>query len=111
MKLWFRHTVITNLQTHKSNDILLYYSIPENLGDPGNLQSGNNSSFFNVVPAGFLYDEGYGGEGETAVFWSSSLDESNTNLVWFRAISNFSPNVSRESIDLIWGFSVRFVKD
>lgn len=30
IKLWFRHTVITNLQTHKSNDILLYYSIPEN---------------------------------------------------------------------------------
>mgnify|MGYP006103327873 FL=1 len=87
------------------------WNTSENLGDPGNLQSGNNSSFFNVVPAGYLYNEGYGGEGETAVFWSSSLNETDTNLVWFRAVDNYSPNVSRGSIDLMWGFSVRFVKD
>ena len=83
-----------------------------NLGAPGNLQSGNNSSFFNIFPTGYISDSGaYAGEGETAIFWSSSLDESDTNLVWYRAVDNYSPNVTRSSIDLMWGFSVRFVKD
>ena len=83
----------------------------QNLGDPGNLQSGNNSSFFNAFPTGFITNVGeYGSEGETAIFWNSG-EESDTNLVWYRAMSNYSPNVTRGNLDKNWGCSVRFVKD
>ena len=83
-----------------------------NLGDPGNLQSGNNSSFFNIFPAGYITDSGaYAGEGETAIFWSSSEDETDINLAWYLTLNSHNSNVYTGSVVKNHGFSVRFVKD
>ena len=83
-----------------------------NLGDPGNLQSGNNSSFFNIFPTGYISDSGaYAGEGETAIFWSSSEDETDINLAWYLTLNSLNSNVYTGSVVKNHGFSVRFVKD
>lgn len=83
-----------------------------NLGDPGNLQSGNNSSFFNIFPTGYITDSGaYAGEGETAIFWSSSEDETDINLAWYLTLNSYNSNVYTGSVVKNHGFSVRFVKD
>ena len=44
------------------------------LGTPGNNQSTNNSSGFNAYPKGWRwgFDLGFEGEGDTAVFWSTT---------------------------------------
>ena len=74
-----------------------------NLGDPGNLQSGNNSSFFNIFPTGYISDSGaYAGEGETAIFWSSSEDETDINLAWYLTLNSLNSNV------YTWFFLVLF---
>ena len=83
-----------------------------NLGDPGNLQSGNNSSFFNIFPTGYISDSGaYAGEGETAIFWSSSEDETDINLAWYLTLNSLNSSVYTGSVVKNHGFSVRFVKD
>ena len=53
------------------------------LGTPGNNQSTNNSSGFNAYPKGWRYGfGGFGGEGDTAVFWSTT-DYSSSDAYFF----------------------------
>ena len=79
-------------------------------GAIGNDQSLNNSSGFNAFPEGSLSDSGsFHNEGASAVFWSST--ESNTNLAWFRKLSDSSSSLYRDDSSKRGGFSVRFVRD
>jgi uncharacterized protein (TIGR02145 family) len=78
-------------------------------GVPGNDQSLNNSSGFNVFPDGFFYNGESLAEGEAIVFWSST--ESDTDYAWFRSLSNNTNYLSRGNDNEQFGFSVRFVRD
>ena len=80
-------------------------------GVPGNDQSLNNDSEFNAVPEGYRYfNLGlFSNEGISAIFWSSS--ENNTNNVWHRSLVINNSLLYRTSNDKRFGFSVRFVRD
>ena len=81
-------------------------------GSPGNDQSLNNSSDFNVYPYGVLdifRSEKYVNEGMDAFIWSST--EYDTNQVW---TSNVPNNYSYRGIEYLnkkFGCSVRLIKD
>jgi uncharacterized protein (TIGR02145 family) len=81
-------------------------------GSPGNDQSLNNSSDFNVYPYGVLdifRSEKYVNEGMDAFIWSST--EYDTNQVW---TSNVPNNYSYRGIEYLnkkFGCSVRFVQN
>ena len=82
------------------------------LGTPGNNQSTNNSSGFNAYPKGWRYGfGGFGGEGDTAVFWSTT-DYSSSDAYFFD-IRNYREYVFTGG-DFYYkenGNSVRLVKD
>jgi len=81
-----------------------------NTGVPGNDQSLNNDSGFNVLPDGDRRFIGsYLDEGEAALFWSST--EVNTGNAWDRSLSHNHSFLSRSSNSKQGGFSVRFVRD
>tara|TARA_B110000459_G_scaffold197549_1_gene241160 strand:- start:127 stop:1509 length:1383 start_codon:yes stop_codon:yes gene_type:complete len=82
------------------------------IGNPGNDQSLNNSSGFNVFPEGNRFEDGwFSSEGNTAGSWSST--QTNTSYAWFRILYSFSSNLFRPNANLYkqFGFSVRFVRD
>ena len=79
-------------------------------GSPGNYQSANNDSGFNAFPEGGRSDNGsFGGEGDNAIFWSST--EFNTDYLWSRYLTNNSSGLSRYVDSKRVGLSVRFVRD
>ena len=79
-------------------------------GAIGNDQSTNNSSGFNAFPEGGRGSSGsFGGEGDSAVFWSST--ENNTNDAWDRDLVINNSLLYRTSSNKRNGFSVRFVRD
>ena len=79
-------------------------------GAPGNDQSLNNSSGFNVFPEGYRINIGsFGNEGYYAVFWSSA--ETNANSAWSRSLNYDYSNLDRNYYNKQNGFSVRFVRD
>jgi uncharacterized protein (TIGR02145 family) len=75
----------------------------------GNDQSTNNSSGFNAFPEGNRYSSGsFRSEGNLAVFWSSTEDDSNS--AWYRYLYISFSNLYRNSNFKRNGFSVRFVR-
>jgi uncharacterized protein (TIGR02145 family) len=86
------------------------WSSTTDIGAPGNDQSLNNSSGFNAFPVGFCT---YGGtflhEGNSALFWSST--ENNSNNVLYHALRNDDSGLNRYDNPKQFGFSVRFVRD
>ena len=81
-----------------------------NKGVPGNDQSLNNSSGFNVFPEGYRFNDGsFFNEGSLAFFWSSP--ESSTFEAWYCYLVSSSSNLYRSSDNERYGFSVRFVRD
>jgi uncharacterized protein (TIGR02145 family) len=76
--------------------------------DDGN---GDNSSGFNVLPAGDRYNLGGFMEdlGSLAIFWSSSHDIN--KRVWTRLVDFSNDGVGRLSVDHRPGYSVRCLKD
>ena len=81
------------------------------LGAIGNDQSLNNSSGFNAFPEGFRFNDGsFNGEGYSAVFWSSTED--NSINAWNRGLTYYFSFLDRGlSGYKRYGFSVRFVRD
>ena len=85
------------------------------LGYPGNDQGTNNSSGFNAFPEGIrsydiFWDDGsFGSEGYSAIFWSST--ENDTDFAWDRILSNRYSYLNRNGNYKQSGFSVRFVRD
>ena len=79
-------------------------------GKVGNDQSTNNSSGFNAFPEGYLFGNGFAGEGNMTYFWVSN--QTNPNSAWTRYLSygnsalTADPNPSKRV-----GLSVRFVRD
>ena len=82
-------------------------------GTPGNNQSSNNSSGFNVLPTGFRSGNGsdFNG-GDTVVFWISDTSVINGEE------RTHGRQISLSSVDLLYGtfykldgFAVRFIKD
>ena len=81
-------------------------------GVPGNDQSLNNSSGFNVFPDGVFYNGEFFAEGDVAVFWSSTEFDSDNAYAWTRNLSQNVTDLIRQSEFLKRvGFSVRFVRD
>ena len=85
-------------------------------GAPGNDQSLNNRSGFNVLPAGYSSNDGqgYNGWGDTTFFWSAGIDEGeNDDRAWTRSIRSYSSDNTlwRFRMNFRFGFYVRFVKD
>ena len=79
-------------------------------GAPGNDQSLNNDSGFNAFPEGYRYNNGsFYNEGNGAIFWSST--ENNSNVAWYRNLASNNSNLYRYYIFKQYGFSVRFVRD
>jgi uncharacterized protein (TIGR02145 family) len=79
-------------------------------GGPGNDQSLNNDSGFNAFPEGYRYNNGsFYNEGNGAIFWSST--ENNSNVAWYRNLASNNSNLYRYYIFKQYGFSVRFVRD
>jgi uncharacterized protein (TIGR02145 family) len=83
------------------------------LGSPGDNQSANNSSGFNAYPKGYRWgsDQGFDGEGVSAVFWST-IDYSSTDAYFFD-IGSYREYVFTGG-DFYYkenGNSVRLVKD
>jgi uncharacterized protein (TIGR02145 family) len=79
-------------------------------GAPGNDQSLNNSSGFNVFPEGARkFDGSFDYEGYFAFFWSSTEDD--TNYAWMRFLFNSNSGLARNNDNKWVGFSVRFVRD
>jgi uncharacterized protein (TIGR02145 family) len=79
-------------------------------GTPGNDQSLNNSSGFNVFPEGMRLSDGYFfNEGIFAVFFSST--EFNTFGAWNRGLTIDISRLGREGNQKRDGLSVRLVKD
>jgi uncharacterized protein (TIGR02145 family) len=81
-----------------------------NTGAIGNDQSLNNSSGFKAFPEGSRnYYGSFFNEGLTAIFWSST--ENNTNNAWYRILIYNTSYLNRDYIYKQLGFSVRFVRD
>ncbi|MDA9056912.1 fibrobacter succinogenes major paralogous domain-containing protein [Flavobacteriaceae bacterium] len=79
-------------------------------GAPGNDQSLNNDSGFNAFPEGYRTNNGsFYNEGSSAIFWSSTED--NTNDALNRNLSGNDSDLFRSSNGEQYGFSVRFVRD
>ena len=79
-------------------------------GSPGNYQSANNDSGFNVFPEGLRNLNGsFNDEGNDAIFWSST--ENYTSNAWIRYLNSDDSSLIRNSFDKQNGFSVRFVRD
>ncbi len=69
-------------------------------------------SGFNGLPAGYRYSDGdFGGLGRSAIFWSSSLEDANTNMVLRRQLGVGETGIRRVSSFPGAGFSVRCLKD
>lgn len=81
-------------------------------GAPGNNQLNNNSSGFNAVPIGNLnYTPSFSNEGLTAVFWTSTQDDPNSDSAINRDL-NYNGTGSNINVNGIKaGYSVRFVRD
>ena len=84
------------------------------LGSPGDNQSTNNSSGFNAYPKGYRWgfvDQGFDGEGVSAVFWST-IDYSSTDAYFFD-IGSYREYVftGGDFYYKVNGNSVRLVKD
>jgi uncharacterized protein (TIGR02145 family) len=73
--------------------------------DGGN---GSNSSGFNGLPGGFLYDGGFDNGVHYGYWWSTSESSS---LSWFRALNYYNGYVDRSDYYRESGFSARCVKD
>ena len=81
-----------------------------NTGAPGNDQSLNNSSGFNVFPEAFRhYNGAFDNEGYNAFFWSST--ENYADNAWTRYLFNYNSILFRNFNSKLYGFSVRFVRD
>jgi uncharacterized protein (TIGR02145 family) len=87
-------------------------------GTVGNFQIANNSSGFNVLPCGFLYDNEdiplpvplFWNEGSDASFWTSTEDGQWT--AWSRNLEWCKYGVDRSNTGRRWfGFSVRCLKN
>ena len=79
-------------------------------GTPGNDQSLNNNSGFNVFPEGRRSNDGpFYDEGGGALFWSSTEDS--TGYAWYRNLIYIYSKLYRYFINKQNGFSVRFVRD
>ena len=79
-------------------------------GAPGNNQSLNNSSWFNVFPEGARSSNGsFYNEGINAIFWSST--EFNTDIALNRALTGYWSYLYSSGSVKRFGFSVRFVRD
>ena len=80
------------------------------LGAPGNDQSLNNSSGFNVFPEGQRnYPGSFSVEGLVAYFWSSTGFSAFN--AWYRSLGDIYSNLFRSDIWKRNGLSVRFVRD
>ena len=81
-------------------------------GAPGNNQLNNNSSGFNAVPIGNLnYTPSFSNEGLTAVFWTSTQYDPNSDSAINRDL-NYNGTGSNINVNGIKaGYSVRFVRD
>ena len=83
-------------------------------GAVGNDQSLNNSSSFNALPEGYRTSGGtYDSEGLSAIFWSSTENNTNPLNAWDRELFYFASNVIRLQPSTLkgYGYSVRFVRD
>lgn len=69
-----------------------------------------NESGFSALPGGYRGRKGYYGIGNNASFWSST-EETNSNSVWFRALSSNISVVSRNYYPKDYYFSVRCIGD
>ena len=79
-------------------------------GAIGNDQSSNNNSNFNAFPEGLRSNNGsFNNEGNNAVFWSSTEDD--TSYAWLRSLNYSNSGLDRSSLNRHYGFSVRFVRD
>jgi len=79
-------------------------------GAPGNDQSLNNSSGFNVFPEGQRnYPGSFSVEGLVAYFWSSTGFSAFN--AWYRSLGDIYSNLFRSDIWKRNGLSVRFVRD
>ena len=80
------------------------------LGAPGNDQSLNNSSGFNVFPEGYRSGSGpFYNEGYTSGFWSST--ENSADSAWFCSLFYSVSYITIHNINEQNGYSVRFVRD
>jgi len=71
--------------------------------------NGTNTSGFSALAGGYRNDDGnFSGEGDDALFWSSSLNNTNAYL---RGLGSGTSGVLRFSGNLRLGFSVRCVLD
>ena len=81
-----------------------------NTGEIGNDQSLNNDSEFNAVPEAYRINNGsFNFEGNIAIFWSST--ENNSNFAWNRSLSYNHSFLYRYNNVMRDGCSVRFVRD
>ena len=79
-------------------------------GAIGNDQSLNNSTGFNAFPEGYrLSNSSFNDEGNFAIFWSST--ENNTNNAWGRGLNSNNSDLNRDYDYKQNGFSLRFVRD
>ena len=71
--------------------------------------NGTNSSGFSCLPGGYRYINGeFSDEGIFGSFWSSSLGNS---LAWTRDLNHGFSGIYRNENNLVYGFSVRCLKD
>jgi uncharacterized protein (TIGR02145 family) len=75
-------------------------------------RNGDNSSGFNVLPAGGVHIGGYFcWQGDFAMFWTFSKYGYNPDLIWSRELNYLDDGVTRGYSDRRIGMSVRCVKN
>jgi uncharacterized protein (TIGR02145 family) len=89
------------------------WDITSDFGTVGNIQSNNNGSRFNAIPAGMRVDGDHGGVyvglGYNAGFWSST--EMGSTGAWGRSLEAGSDEIAHMGTSRIFGLTVRCVKD
>ena len=77
---------------------------------PGNTNYTDRNKFgFSAVPAGICFVSSFRNVGFIAIFWSSTQNDD--YYAWYRSLYYDDAQVVRDSLDKVYGFSVRCLKD
>ena len=87
------------------------WQVETDYGDAGWDQTSNNSSGFNVIPVGYRYQSGFGGESTRAGFWSTNENSQQQGYAFYRYLFSGYSFLQRDINLFSHGHSVRLVKE